>query len=176
MPEYSENSVSLIGRLTRDPEIRSIERGDRVAHLLGRDDRHMEGPSRRAPAAQRLSPGRDLEPGADRGDRAPSQKGLSRARRRLPRASQLRGRPGGCGMSARSRVVEWDTRGDQPPSVQRRCLSCRRRRCPHDASHHILIGQLGNRDWYLLSGAPIELARCSAGCRPVPSNRARQKA
>jgi hypothetical protein len=51
--QRNENSVSLIGRLTCDPEIRSIESGDRVAHLLGRDDRHMEGPSRRAPAAQR---------------------------------------------------------------------------------------------------------------------------
>ena len=29
---------------------------------------------------------------------------------------------------------------------------------PHDASHQILIGQLGNRDWYLLSGAPIAVA------------------
>ena len=29
---------------------------------------------------------------------------------------------------------------------------------PRDASHQILIGQLGNRDWYLLSGAPIAVA------------------
>jgi hypothetical protein len=68
------------------------------------------------------------------------------------------------------------TRGDQPPSVQRRCLCCRRRRRPCDASHQILIGQLGRRDGYLLSERRSRWPGRSAGCRPVPSNRARQKA
>jgi hypothetical protein len=61
--------------------------------------------------------------------------------------------------------VEWDTRGDQPPSVRRRRLCCRRRRRPREASHQVLIGQLGNRDWYLLSE---RRSRSSAGCGPVP--------
>jgi single-strand DNA-binding protein len=31
MPEYTQNRVTLLGRLTRDPEIRSLNGGDRVA-------------------------------------------------------------------------------------------------------------------------------------------------
>ena len=31
MPEYTENSVSLLGRLTADPEVRSLNSGDKVA-------------------------------------------------------------------------------------------------------------------------------------------------
>src|SRR6516164_6608431 len=54
-------------------------------------------------------------------------------------------------------------------------LSARRRR-PRDALHQILIGQLRNRDWYLLSERRSRWPGRSAGCRPVPSNRARQKA
>src|SRR6516162_5463926 len=54
-------------------------------------------------------------------------------------------------------------------------LSARRRR-PRDALHQILIGQLRNRDWYLLSERRSRWPGRSAGCRPVPNNRARQKA
>src|SRR6516165_12582618 len=45
------------------------------------------------------------------------------------------------------------------------CRCCRRRRRPREASHQILIGQLGNRDWYLLSE---RRSPSSAGCGPVP--------
>ncbi len=31
MPEYTQNRVTLLGRLTRDPEIRSLNSGDQVA-------------------------------------------------------------------------------------------------------------------------------------------------
>ena len=31
MPEYTQNRVTLLGRLTRDPEIRSLNGGDQVA-------------------------------------------------------------------------------------------------------------------------------------------------
>ena len=62
------------------------------------------------------------------------------------------------------------------PRFSRRCLCCRRRRRPRDASHQILVGQLGNRDWYLLSERRSRWPGRSAGYRPVPTNRARQKA
>ena len=64
-------------------------------------------------------------------------------------------------------------RGDQPPSVQRRWLCCRRRRCPL-TSHQILIGQLGNSRLVFTLGAPDRVAPPAAD--PSPSNRARQKA
>ena len=53
------------------------------------------------------------------------------------------------------------------------CRCCRRRRRPREASHQILIGQLGNRDWYLLSErrSPTPPAADRS-----PSNQARQKA
>ncbi|MBV8738679.1 MAG: single-stranded DNA-binding protein [Alphaproteobacteria bacterium] len=31
MPEFTQNRVTLLGRLTRDPEVRSLNSGDRVA-------------------------------------------------------------------------------------------------------------------------------------------------
>src|SRR6516225_5522378 len=52
-------------------------------------------------------------------------------------------------------------------------LSARRRRA-HDASHQILIGQLRNRDWYLLSERRSRWPGRSAGCRPVPNNRVKR--
>ena len=73
----------------------------------------------------------------------------------------------------RLRVAEWDMRGDQPPSVQRRWLCCRRRRCPL-TSHQILIGQLGNSRLVFTLGAPDRVAPPAADSSP--SNRARQKA
>ena len=73
----------------------------------------------------------------------------------------------------RLRVAEWDMRDDQPPSVQRRCLGFRRRRCPV-TSHQILIGQPGNSRLVFTLGAPDRVAPPAAD--PSPSNRARQKA
>jgi hypothetical protein len=51
---------------------------------------------------------------------------------------------------------------------------------PRDASHQILIGQLGNRDWYLLSGAPIAVAgslrRLPTRPKQLGASKARQPA
>ena len=62
---------------------------------------------------------------------------------------------------------------DRSRAASSSCRCCRRRRRPREASHQILIGQLGNRDWYLLSErrSPTPPAADRS-----PSNQARQKA
>jgi hypothetical protein len=93
MPKATYNRVTLLGRLARDPEIRSLDSGDQVATFaVATTDtwRNRAGEPRTRP----VSSGRDLEPGADRGDGAPSQKGFPRAARGRARASQLRSRAG----------------------------------------------------------------------------------
>ena len=70
VPEYTQNRVTLLGRLTRDPEIRSLNGGDQVATFSVATTDTWKRRQRPAPGTQPIPSRRDLEPGADRGDRA----------------------------------------------------------------------------------------------------------
>jgi hypothetical protein len=94
MPEATHNRVTLLGRLTRDPEIRSLEGGDQVATFSVATTDTWKNRAGEPQERSQFHPVVIWNQALNRGDCAPSQKGFARAPRRRARASQLRHRTG----------------------------------------------------------------------------------
>ena len=82
----SVNKVILIGNLGKDPEIRTLNSGDRVANLrIATSETVARQGHRRAQGKDRVAPGRHLQREHREGGRELSEEGLDRLHRGLAR-------------------------------------------------------------------------------------------